>query len=372
MTRICYLHIGTPKTGTTSLQNLLAHHPEALREKEILYPLSGRDPMNSHNNIGWEQLGHRRFDPRLGTLDALSEEIARSSSGTVVVSSEILSYCYGRPDILSRIKTRLNQAGYGVRVLVVFREWVGYAESHYAESVKNDGLRCDFDTFIAEVLDTGAFRVDNRQACFEYEKIVGGFSEIFGREQVVCRAYSERTLSDCAEIFGLDVARLASGGGPHRNRSFGVLLIALLRDFNRIAYRLNFDEAARAKGLYRIADQVQKASLSGRKFSAVTPRQAREMERRFEPTRRWLNDHCGVNLVSAPSTFGPWRAFRFRLSMARHFFELRGIVDRVIRELQGEQSRPCGESGAASGAVFPGPPPALPGREAEGSGKDVP
>ncbi len=38
MTRRAFVHIGLPKTGTTYLQAVLAHHRDALRESGVLYP----------------------------------------------------------------------------------------------------------------------------------------------------------------------------------------------------------------------------------------------------------------------------------------------------------------------------------------------
>ena len=54
MRRQIYLHIGFPKTGTTSIQTWLTEHAAALAAHGVLYPAIGRDGQEY-------QYGHHRL-----------------------------------------------------------------------------------------------------------------------------------------------------------------------------------------------------------------------------------------------------------------------------------------------------------------------
>ena len=71
--RTAFVHVGTHKTGTTSLQSMLAANAKILRAAGVLVPLAGRVERGSagHHNVAWELLRDQRFDPRHGTLEAL-------------------------------------------------------------------------------------------------------------------------------------------------------------------------------------------------------------------------------------------------------------------------------------------------------------
>lgn len=61
--RTCFVHIGTHKTGTTSLQVALNRHCTELDGQYYLYPRTGRPTMapDGHHNIAWEIAGDWRF-----------------------------------------------------------------------------------------------------------------------------------------------------------------------------------------------------------------------------------------------------------------------------------------------------------------------
>jgi hypothetical protein len=109
MPRRLVLHIGFYKTGSTALQDQLAHVRPVLERKGILYPRAGT-PMpgnSSHSGLALQEL-HRvgshvpywyRNSPEFSAFkdgrapaarDALAAEVAASDAETIVVSSEEL------------------------------------------------------------------------------------------------------------------------------------------------------------------------------------------------------------------------------------------------------------------------------------------
>lgn len=190
MTRICYLHVGTHKTGTTSLQALLRANEDTLARRGIYVPRTGRPPgLAGHHNIAWQLNGDSRFDSRHGTVAELIDEIASRGAPVACVSSEAFEYLHDEPAKLRRLARALRSIGYEARVLIYLRPQAEYAESLYAELVKH-GLATSFPQFLQAVLRDGAFAFrGNWLFRFEYGILLDALAKAFGREAVVARAY---------------------------------------------------------------------------------------------------------------------------------------------------------------------------------------
>src|SRR5579872_2086723 len=138
MERICFLHIGTHKTGSTSLQALLTSNEQFLERNGILVPRTGRAWTGSgHHNLAWEWNGDERFNPALGSWRNLLREIRSHDPPSFCLSSEDFEYLHRKPDALCRIRRDLNSIGYRVAIVVYLRPQADYAESLYAELVKH-------------------------------------------------------------------------------------------------------------------------------------------------------------------------------------------------------------------------------------------
>jgi hypothetical protein len=90
MSRVVYLHVGAPKTGTTYLQDRLALNRNELARHDVHYPLglhaSQFRPALDLIDMPW---GGQREDVE-GEWDALMGRVRRHS-GTVIISHEILA-----------------------------------------------------------------------------------------------------------------------------------------------------------------------------------------------------------------------------------------------------------------------------------------
>jgi hypothetical protein len=101
------LHIGSPKTGTTSIQGFLARHAEGLRAHGILYPATGRTA-GGLNATAHHQLV-RLIAAADGSLPAplwrslrfIGHELRQSNCDTLLLSSEDF-FRLPRPEVLRR------------------------------------------------------------------------------------------------------------------------------------------------------------------------------------------------------------------------------------------------------------------------------
>src|SRR5471030_1665576 len=96
----CFVHIGTHKTGTTSIQSLLGLNEVALLARDIFVPRTGRDHIKyaGHHHIAWELTGHSAYKPAHGDLTMLTAELSASRHASACISAEDLEFLYDRPD----------------------------------------------------------------------------------------------------------------------------------------------------------------------------------------------------------------------------------------------------------------------------------
>ena len=122
MNGVCFLHIGTHKTGTSSLQTLLQSNDQCLERNGIFVPKSGRAlPHSGHHNLAWELMGDSRFDSAFGSWRNFLDEVRSRNPPAICISSEEFECLYRNPQALRRIGQDLNSIGYQVSIIVYLR-----------------------------------------------------------------------------------------------------------------------------------------------------------------------------------------------------------------------------------------------------------
>ena len=145
------LHIGTPKTGSTTLQLRLLANYEALAESRVLYPQSlvGYGP--GHIGLYWltlspHKLDRTRFvtnqlDPaafqkvRQNLRDELFRELDRAKPETLIISSEHLTYLMPNVDNIRPIRGIFDELQADVKIHAYLRDQSDLLPSLYNEEV---------------------------------------------------------------------------------------------------------------------------------------------------------------------------------------------------------------------------------------------
>jgi hypothetical protein len=154
--REMYIHIGTHKTGTTSIQNFLGANREALKNGELYVPLSGTlGPASGHHNIAWELRNDERFRSNFGTVSDLIAELRGVDCDKAVLSSEDFEYLSRYPERLKFFDDKLRELGYERNYIVFLRNKGDYLFSLFCELQKHQGIDEDYQSLRKQVRTNG-------------------------------------------------------------------------------------------------------------------------------------------------------------------------------------------------------------------------
>lgn len=150
MARRVLLHVGTPKTGTTYLQDVCFLNRELLREHGILYPaerfdahfLAALDLMR----LPWAGLERQA----VGAWDRLAEQV-RAFDGTAIVSHEILARATA-PQARRALESLGHGSGTEIHLVLSVRDLVRQIPAEWQENVKHR-TTTSYADFLAELQD---------------------------------------------------------------------------------------------------------------------------------------------------------------------------------------------------------------------------
>ena len=154
MTRRVLLHVGTPKTGTTHLQDVLFRNREVLAAAGIAYPATRHD---SHflaaldlMQLPWGGLQAEA----LGAWDELAGQVRvalERGAGTAIISHEILATA-SRTQIGRALDSLGHGAGTEVHLVLSVRDLVRQIPAEWQENVKHRA-RLRYGTFLDQIQD---------------------------------------------------------------------------------------------------------------------------------------------------------------------------------------------------------------------------
>jgi len=186
----CVLHVGLPKTGTTTIQAFLRQNRERLKEQEVYLPPSRFarcDELFLLSKRKYEQkrifeIWGIRNQEELNTVKTPLEKEARSwfkttEGGTIVLSHEGI---VGRDqEELENLRDLLADCCDALSVIVTLRRQDLFLNSHFRNRVKN---KSEVGT---EIRGFGP----------DYDKILKSLATVFGRENVSPFVFVDSTIS---------------------------------------------------------------------------------------------------------------------------------------------------------------------------------
>jgi len=201
------LHIGTEKTGSTSIQRYLAKNRVRLREAGVLFPLApGLDNQraltaaaeeNTQDSALQEMFDLRtpndlqRF--RQDLRGKLKKELREAGCSHVVMSNEHCSSRLRDHSQVEFLRTFLGDFFDRIRILVYIRRQDDFLVSTYSTMVK---------TGRTNPIHVPTMKGQLRR--YDHWDLLSRWAEIFGRENIICRKYdrSELVEGDIIHDFG--------------------------------------------------------------------------------------------------------------------------------------------------------------------------
>jgi len=320
MSRVVYLHIGAPKTGTTYLQDRLTRNASTLADHGIHFPTRSAlvSPGLFHFRAALDLLGQDwGGEPghAEGNWDALVKRV-RKLSGTVIISHEILAPA--KPQVIARAMADL--AGDEVHVVYSARDLGRAVPAAWQESIKQ-GRKWSFRRFLRRTRrgKPWFFRAFDMPSVLE----AWGARLPPGRVHVVT-VPRPGTLSESGEdplwlrfceVFGID-PEWAPLDSDRSNRSLGVAETQVVRELNR-----RLDRATRRESAYDslIREMLAQDELVKKRESAAVRLPPSAYPWAEETTERWIDylHTSGVEIVGDLDDLRPVRPEGYTKALER-------------------------------------------------------
>jgi hypothetical protein len=158
----CFLHIGPPKTGSSTISHFVENNAATLESHGVFIPkmpaLTGR-PQNGHGifaNVR-EIDGSGGLKPGAKLWPEL-EAVASEGKQNILLTSEAFTHAFRHKDRLEVFLKFFERHDYNVRIIAYLRDQPSSLNSTYVQTQKRLMKRWTFDEFLKDSADRG--RVD--------------------------------------------------------------------------------------------------------------------------------------------------------------------------------------------------------------------
>ena len=182
-----YIHIGTPKTGTTTIQKFLSSNREILLNKGIYYPkfpFEWEDALGTDGNFGWWAHGGMDYKTKVGIINDLFIE-----HDNVLLSSEDI--WLEEPDKIKFLK-ELCPDKYNIKVIVYLRKQIEYLESQYREIIRVWQEKED----MGKICSSNNPVVSAIMATLDYCSVLDNMESVIGKDNIIVRPYEKQQFVD--------------------------------------------------------------------------------------------------------------------------------------------------------------------------------
>ncbi len=294
-----YLHIGTPKTGTTAIQRFFYINRDELKENGLLYP-------GENENHYIAALEIREADKPF--LDTNSEcykvftEIAANCGvfRKILLSAEILSQKVNillpkLAEVLVFFKISIP-----IKIIIYCRPQQEFLESSYQQNIKSISSRKTyrFDEYVKDKLESGFIN---------YYEIVTHYSSFFGKENLIVVPYEAKNFSNTIFTEFKRILELPEGlvlKEPLQSQT-NIGLKTHTIEFLRWMNILKIENDDYWEILLILSNEIKKEVGN---YKLLTPKLAEEIYEKFEKSnsrlaREYLNRPDGIMFQNQKTVF---------------------------------------------------------------------
>jgi len=182
-----YIHIGTHKTGTTTIQKKLRENNEYLEKENITFFYK---PEFLLKLSGSKLLEKKYIEKGYEGLVQWIKEGKRKGINTFVVSHEDLSGNWrsgykNSKTIAKSLQLMIKDLHADVKIIVYLRRQDTFMESLYAQNVQSGNPNTFRD-----------FKNSYDSTAFNWYELLNNYAEFFGKDRLIVRRYSKKELPD--------------------------------------------------------------------------------------------------------------------------------------------------------------------------------
>lgn len=236
-----YLHIGTPKTGTTSIQEYMSYHPDYLARYGYAYPAFeigdlnyGHVPVrtrNGHflNSLHYDAEQEKKCLKQIYTMFEMVDNIVLSDEGLFARGGR-------NENFWIKLRDRLSEHGIRLVVVIYLRRQDDFLLSYWEQQVKGSiTVRSTFTDFLDRKL---YFRYD-----LDYYDYLMKVFDLIGRENVRVRVFERDQLmgpehsavTDFLLTIGIPLDGFEEKGkSEYRNETVSDSVLEMKRILNKI------------------------------------------------------------------------------------------------------------------------------------------
>lgn len=254
-----YLHIGLHKTGSSTLQAFLQKNSNLLRDIGYLYPRTGTSSkFPCHHNLAWLIMDFPKADPDAGTWKELHQEIGKTTSDKIVISSE--EFEFFRQKHIDLLKSELEP--YKVKIVVYIRRQDQRLESQYTHLTKTGLYSGDISSFCQQ-----------KRNASDYYRILTSWKAAFGLENIIVRPLEKTQIPnicyDFLNVIGIDDYRDFIEV-ENKNIRPGIKKLKILRIANQIYEKYPRKRKIYLKHIKRIMDANKSRITEEKSYRLLT------------------------------------------------------------------------------------------------------
>ncbi len=278
ISRTLHVHLGTHKTGSTSIQLELRGAVERLAASGIRLPSAGWEPGQGHHHLAWEIWGDRRFEPVKGGFATLDEEFRRDGDDAVV-SCESFTARPRDPRIFEALTAVADSNQMTMRALAYVRPQWHYLDSLYVQQVKMGYHAQTFETFLEA-------QIDNPR--FDFVAVLSPWWTL-GTDLSV-RPFEKEVAGDVVADFfeWLGVASPAPERSERTNARVGVRTLEAIRHTTAVLKEAGADRWEVERVAQRLFPRLEAEFAGDVRFSGLGPATARRIASHFSSTNEEL------------------------------------------------------------------------------------
>jgi hypothetical protein len=327
--RICYIHIGPYKTGTSSIQWFMKENRAELLRHGYFVPNSST-PHGAHHPLAQKLCGQELSDHKQSAATDFVRQLNQSASQAVLISSEKLDVLLRDAEYARTFFSRLRELELEPELVFFPRNQPQSINSRYAEGVRDFSVSEPFESFAREVAQCRAVK---------YSPLV----ELADTYNVtlIARPFTAETIANgivpmFLQAIGADPAQFRDTE-VRRNQTVGPFTVSVARRVSRsvlgTAGQFKYRQARRCK--ITLAAYLEKNGLRDFGYCGLSTALARQIE----ATCRSDNDAFAQRVWDLPwnEIFGDDTGQEFvpnDFDIRRPDFFTRRRLRRAIREMK--------------------------------------